>query len=96
MTTVKALYQRYTGDTSAHQRTIDARYRKLPDRARRVIHGATLGLTLRALAQVEGCSHGTVNSLLKRSMEAIRKDVHHEPRYNKIGKGRNKPKDRVD
>jgi DNA-directed RNA polymerase specialized sigma24 family protein len=84
--TVKALYQRYTGDLAAHQRAIDGRFRKLTDQRRRIIAAAASGRTLREIATSEGIGHGAVDTILRRSMESIRKDLHHEPRYNKNGR----------
>jgi DNA-directed RNA polymerase specialized sigma24 family protein len=89
--TVKALYQHYTGDTATHQRAIDGRFRKLSDQRRRIIAAAATGQALRAIATTEGVSHGAVATILKRSMEAIRKDIHHEKRYNQVGRRKRDP-----
>jgi DNA-directed RNA polymerase specialized sigma24 family protein len=81
--TLKALYQGLTGDTTAHQRAIHGRLLRLSPRRRLMVQARVEGLTLRQIAgKVGGISHGTVASAIAKAMEAIRKDIAGEARYN--------------
>lgn len=81
--TLKALYQQATGDMAAHQRAIHGRLLHLSPRRRLMVQSRVAGLTLREIAEkVGGISHGTVAAAIAKAMEAIRKDIAGESRYN--------------
>ena len=82
---MKALYQQHTGDTAAHQRRIDAQVRKLDARRQRILRRRLGGASLSVIGTEEGCTHGSVASAIKKSMEAVRKAIAGEPRFNRIG-----------
>ena len=84
--TVKQLYQLCTGDCASHQRRIDAHFRRLDERRQRIVRARVAGRSLRQLAEEEGLSHGTLQKMIRRSMEAIRKAIAGEPRYNRAGR----------
>jgi len=83
--TLKAMYRQATGDTTTHQRTIDAHFRKIDPRRQRIVKARLAGESLYAIAAKEHVPHGTVASAVKRTIEAIRKAIAHEPRFNLIG-----------
>jgi len=82
--TMKQLYELTTGET-AHQRRIDGQVRKLDPRRLRVLRARCEGQSLAQIGAAEGCSFGSVASLIKKSMEAVRKAIASEPRYNRVG-----------
>lgn len=82
--TMKALYQHVTGDEAAHQRRIDAHVRRLNPRRQRILR-RRLEATLQDIADEEGCTHGSIASVIRKSMEAVRKAIAGEPRYNRTG-----------
>lgn len=91
--TLKALYQQLTGDTDAHQRRIDAHFRKLPTRRQAMIRMRLTGASYEAI----GASYGAINRASARTvitiaMERIRKAIAGEPRYQH--RGPYKPKER--
>ena len=86
MMTLKALYQLSTADLATHQRTIAAHFARLDARRQRVIRRRLEGATLREIGAELRISVGSVQSLIDRSMEAIRKAAAHEPRYNSAAK----------
>jgi len=84
--TLKALYQQLTGDTEAHQRRIDAQFRRLPARRQAMIRMRLTGASYEAI----GNSHGAINrasaqSVITIAMERIRKAIAGEPRYTHRG-----------
>jgi len=83
--TMKQLYMLSTGDCATHQRRIDGQVRKLDPRRLRVLRARCEGQTLAQIGAAEGCSFGSVASLIKKSMEAVRKAIANEPRFNRIG-----------
>jgi DNA-directed RNA polymerase specialized sigma24 family protein len=84
--TLKALYQRATGDTATHQRTIDAHFRKLPERPRAMIsHMVTCG-NYHEVAAAEGISAASAREAILRALERLRKAIADEPRYNRVGR----------
>ena len=84
--TLKHLYQAKTGDTTTHQRTISAVFHRVIDRRRKRFVLAHLdGASLRQLAVAAGISHGSVQSAIDSAMEATRKAIAGEPRYNRTG-----------
>jgi DNA-directed RNA polymerase specialized sigma24 family protein len=87
-TTLKALYQQYTGDTAAHQRAIHGRYLHLDSRRRRLIDLRLTGAPLRKIATKAGITHGAAASAINGALEAIRKDIAQEPRFNGQEKAR--------
>jgi DNA-directed RNA polymerase specialized sigma24 family protein len=93
--TMKALYQHVTGDDAAHQRRIDAHVRRLNPRRQRILR-RRLNATLQEIANQEGCSHGSIASVIRKSMEAIRKAIAGEPRFNRIGHPGAHPKSGTD
>ena len=82
---MKQLYQLTTGDLASHQRRIDAHIRKLDPRRLRVLRARCEGQSLKQIGAAEACSFGSVASLIKKSMEAVRKAIANEPRFNRIG-----------
>lgn len=82
---MKALYQAATGDTTAHQRRIDGQVRKLDPRRQRILRRRCEGASLSTIGAEEGVTHGSIASLIKKSMEAVRKATAGEPRFNRIG-----------
>ena len=80
--TLKQLYQDTTGDTAAHQRAIHGRLLHQPPRRQRIVQARIAGETLRQIANRENISHGAAADSIKKTMEAIRKDIAGEPRYN--------------
>lgn len=76
------LYRAVTGDTASHQRAVHARVLKLDARRRRLIEHRIAGKTLRQISDLEGVSHGSVQSAINGALEAVRKDIANEPRYN--------------
>lgn len=78
---MKLLYQLVTGDRTAHQRSIDAHVRKMDARRRRILRRRTQGANLKQIAREEGCTHGSIQSVINRSMRAVRKAIAGEPRY---------------
>ena len=89
--TMKQLYQLHTGDLASHQRAIDARVKRLPEDRQRILQAAIAGESLRDIAAREGVSHGTIQSSIRRSLEAVRKDIAREPRYNRVGRSKKTP-----
>jgi DNA-directed RNA polymerase specialized sigma24 family protein len=87
-TTVKAFYAAITGDASTHQRTIDAQFKRLPERRQRVIRARLAGETLKQIAARERVTHGTIASDIKRGIERMRKAIAGEPRFNRVGRRR--------
>ncbi len=85
---MKALYQAVTGDTAAHQRAIDARFRKLDPRRQRLIKARLEGQSLRQIAATEGVTGGSIQSAINTALESIRKELAGEPRYNREGRHR--------
>jgi DNA-directed RNA polymerase specialized sigma24 family protein len=83
--TMKALYQLATGDLISHQRRIDGQVRKLDARRRRILRRRLEGATLAQIAAEEGCTHGSAASVIRKAMEAVRKAIAGEPRFNRIG-----------
>lgn len=81
---MKALYQQVTGDTTAHQRSIDAHLRKQPARRREIIRQRLAGASLSDIAGGL-VTKGQIQKDIQRTCEAIRKAIAGEPRYNKIG-----------
>lgn len=94
MITLKRLYQLTTGDLGTHQRTIDAQFRQLEPHRQKIVRARLQGLSLANIANQVGhdCSPGTIHDHIHRAMEAIRKAVHGEPRYNRIGRRHQPPK----
>jgi DNA-directed RNA polymerase specialized sigma24 family protein len=86
--TMKHLYQLTTGDLATHQRTIAAQVARLDTRRQRILMRAVAGASLRQIAAEEGVSHGSVQSLIRKSLEATRKAIAGEPRYNRRGRKR--------
>lgn len=84
--TLKALYAAKTGDTTSHQRAIDARFRKLSARRQDTIRKVLEGWSYRMIAEHHGISVGSVQSELNGALEAIRKDLAQEPRYNRTAR----------
>jgi DNA-binding NarL/FixJ family response regulator len=82
---MKQLYAATTGDTTAHQRRIDGQVRKLDPRRLRVLRARCAGQSLAEIGSDLGISHGSVASLIEKSMEAVRKAIANEPRYNTVG-----------
>ena len=86
---MKQLYQEHTGDVHAHQRTIAAHLARLRPRQRRLLQLRVQGLTLEAIGHRSGAvNRATVAKLIERACEALRKSIHAEPRYNRIGRAR--------
>jgi DNA-binding NarL/FixJ family response regulator len=83
--TMKDLYQAATGDTAAHQRRIDGHVRHLDARRQKILHRRTEGASLAEIGAELGISHGSVASSIKKSLEAVRKAIAGEPRFNRIG-----------
>jgi DNA-directed RNA polymerase specialized sigma24 family protein len=83
--TMKQLYAFTTGDTTAHQRRIDGQVRKLDPRRLRVLRARCAGQSLAQIGAREGCTFGSIASLINKSMEAVRKAIASEPRYNRVG-----------
>lgn len=90
--TLKALYQARTGDTAAHQRAIDARFRKLDARRQDIIRRILAGDSYAMIAETYAITTGSVQSAFNHAMERIRKDIAGEPRYNHAGRGPQKQK----
>jgi DNA-directed RNA polymerase specialized sigma24 family protein len=90
---MKALYEQTTGQT-AHQRRIDGQVRKLDPRRQRILRRRLDGAKLAAIGAELGISHGSVASAIKKSMEAIRKAIAGEPRFNHGGHPGPRPKTR--
>jgi len=88
--TVKDLYREITGQ-EAHQRAIDGRLRKLPRRKQDMIRDRAAGLTWAAIGHRYGLTAGTADKLVRRALEAIRKSIAGEPRYNQVGRATSKP-----
>jgi len=84
--TIKALYAQITGDTTSHQRAIDARLRKLGKRQMGRIRDFAGGANYHDIATIEGVSAASVRDSILRGLEAIRKDLAQEPRFNKRGR----------
>jgi DNA-directed RNA polymerase specialized sigma24 family protein len=80
-TTIKALYARITGDTASHQRRIDGHLKRMDPRRQRIMRRRAAGASLYEIAAEEGVSHGSVQSIVLRTCEAIRKAIAGEPRY---------------
>lgn len=83
--TLKELYQQTTGQT-AHQRAIHGRFLHQAARTRRIVAARLKGQTLRSIAEKEGVKHGTVQTAITRAMEAIRKSIAGESRYNRTSR----------
>jgi DNA-binding CsgD family transcriptional regulator len=83
--TMQQLYQLSTGDRASHQRRIDGQVRKLAPRRLRVLRARCTGQSLAEIGAAEGISHGSVASLIRKSMEAARKAIAGEPRFNRTG-----------
>ena len=88
--TLKALYQARTGDTAAHQRAIDARFKKLDTRRQAIIRRILAGDSYRMIGEQYSITAGSVQSTLNNAMEKIRKEIAGEPRYNHVGRGKTK------
>jgi DNA-directed RNA polymerase specialized sigma24 family protein len=88
--TMKALYQARTGDTTSHQRAIDARFKKLDTRRQAIVRAVLAGDSYRMIGEKHGITAGSVQSALNSAMERIRKDIAAEPRYNHTGRGPHK------
>ena len=86
--TMKQLYQLHTSDLTSHQRAIDARVRRLSPLRQEILHRVASGEPLRSIAHDKGVSHGSIHSVVKQSLEAVRKELAREPRYNKTGRKR--------
>ncbi len=86
MQTLKALYAERTGDTASHQRAIDARFRKLERRRQEIIRRILAGDSYRMIGEKYGISVGSVQSSINAALEAIRKELAEEPRYNQVGR----------
>ena len=84
--TIKELYGKITGDTTAHQRAIDARLRKLTTPQQVRIRAFATGCNYHDIAAVEKATPASVRDSVLRGLEAIRKDLAGEPRYNRIGR----------
>jgi DNA-directed RNA polymerase specialized sigma24 family protein len=82
---MKDLYQATTGDTTAHQRRIDGQVRHLSQRRQVILRRRIDGQSLAEIGKYLEISHGSVASSIKKSMEAIRKAIAGEPRFNHIG-----------
>jgi len=72
---------------AAHQRTIDAQFRRLPVRSRQVVRRRVAGESLRQIGAHYGLSVGTVQQLIKRAMVRCWKAITHQPRYHVTGHG---------
>jgi DNA-directed RNA polymerase specialized sigma24 family protein len=83
--TMKALYQQHTGDTAAHQRRIDGQVRHLDPHRQAILRRRIEGASLATIGAELGITHGSVASSIKKSMEAVRKAIAAEPRFNRIG-----------
>jgi DNA-directed RNA polymerase specialized sigma24 family protein len=84
--TLKALYQLTTGDLASHPRRIAAHFARLDARRQRLVRRRLDGASLHVIAAEEGITHGSVQSAIKGALEAIRKEIAGEPRYNRTGR----------
>jgi DNA-directed RNA polymerase specialized sigma24 family protein len=84
--TLKALYQRATGDTATHQRTIDAHFRKLPARPRAMLSHMVACDNYHQVAAAQGISAASAREAILRALERLRKAIKDEPRYNRVGR----------
>ncbi|MGA2270212.1 MAG: hypothetical protein ABSH44_17205 [Bryobacteraceae bacterium] len=82
---MKELYQQQTGDKTAHQRRIDGQLRRLDPRRQRILRRRIAGASLGEIGADEGCTYGSIASVIKKSMEAVRKAIAGEPRFNRVG-----------
>jgi DNA-binding NarL/FixJ family response regulator len=92
--TVKAIYTAVTGDNTSHQRRIDGHLKRMDKRRQRILRRRAQGATLYEIAAEEGVSHGSIQSVILKTCEAIRKAIAEEPRYKhghpgRFGRGTN-------
>jgi DNA-binding CsgD family transcriptional regulator len=83
--TLKQLYMLHTGDCASHQRRIAAHVRRLDPRRQRILLRRCEGASLYEIGDEEGITYGSVASAIRKSMEAVRKAIAGEPRFNRIG-----------
>jgi DNA-directed RNA polymerase specialized sigma24 family protein len=84
--TLKAFYGQTTGDTTTHQRTIDAHFKKLDKRRQAIIRELLQGKTYLRIAREMGVTATSVRESVARAIERIRKGIAEEPRYNHVGR----------
>ena len=86
--TLKTLYSAMTGDPTAHQRRIDAHFRKLDKRRQLFIRSKLLGASYSQIGASAGITAGSAQSAVRSGLERIRKAIAGEPRYNDVGRTR--------
>jgi hypothetical protein len=85
--TLKALYATMTRDRTAHQRRIDAHFRKLDKRRQLFIRSKLLGASYSQIGASAGITAGSAQSAVRSGLERIRKAIAGEARYNRVGRG---------
>ena len=92
--TLKDLYRATIGEAETpYQRRIDAQFRRLDARRRRVIQMRLKGKSYEEIGQALGIHRAAASSIVRWSLERIRKAIAGEPRYNKTGRPARKPKE---
>ena len=73
--TLTDLYRRYTGDLTAHQRTIGKHFRELDQRRQRIVTRVMDGLTYGDIGAEETISRAAAHSVVTDAMLAIRRAI---------------------
>ena len=81
----QAPYADRTGG-AAHQRAIDARFKKLDARRQDIIRRVLAGDSYRMIGEHYGITAGSVQSAINSALEAVRKELAGEPGYNQVGR----------